>query len=62
MMIQIPDPITLQELANAVGQKPVRVVADLLELGHMKFTADLIEFELASKIAKKYGFETTRQG
>jgi translation initiation factor IF-2 len=62
MRIQIPDPITVKDLAEALGQRPYRVVADLMELGRMRFEGDQVEFETASKVAKKYGFETERQG
>jgi len=61
MTIQIPDPIAVKDLAEAVGQRPFRVVADLMELGQMKFEGDPVDFETASKVAKKYGFETKRQ-
>lgn len=62
MTIQIPDPITVRELAGALEQRPFRVVADLIELGQMKFEGDPVDFETASKVAKQHGFETKRQG
>ena len=62
MRIEIPHPITLKDLADKLGQKPFRVVADAMELGKMKFPGDAVEFEMATKIAKKYGYETARQG
>jgi len=62
MTIQIPDPIAVGDLAEALGQRPFRVVADLMELGQMKFAGDPVDFETASKVAKKYGFETKRKG
>ena len=62
MTIQISDPITVKELAKVLRQRPFRVVADLMELNQMKFAGDQVDFETASKIAKKYGFQTKRQG
>ena len=62
MTIRIPDPITVENLAEAIRQRPFRVVADLMELGQMKFEGDPVDFEAASKVAKKYGFETKKQG
>ena len=61
MTIQIPDPITVKDLAQALGQRPYRVVADLIELGQMKFAGNPVEFEAASKVAKKHGSKTKRQ-
>ncbi len=61
MTIQIPDPITVRELAGALEQRPFRVVADLMELGQLKFESDPVDFQTASKVAKKYGFETKRK-
>ena len=62
MMIEIPDPITVKDLAESLRQRPFRVVAALMELGQMKFVGDPVEFDTASKIAQKYGFETKRKG
>ena len=62
MTIQIPDPITVKELAEALGQRPFRLVADWMKLGQMKFEGDQVEFDMASRIAQKYGFETKRKG
>jgi hypothetical protein len=35
------------------------VLLDAEELGQMKFAGDPVDFETASKVVKKYGFETT---
>ena len=61
MTIEIPDPITVKDLAEKLGQRPFRLVADRMELGQMKFAGDQIGFETASKVAKRYGYETKRQ-
>ena len=55
--IEIPDPVVLKELAAALRQEPFTIVADVLELGHLKFASDPIGFKTAAKIAKKYGFQ-----
>jgi len=60
--IGIPDPIILKELAVALGQRPFRIVADVLELGRLVFAGDPVDFQTASKVAKKYGFETRHVG
>jgi translation initiation factor IF-2 len=60
--IDIPDPVILKELATALGQRPFRIVADVLELGCLVFAGDAVDFETASKVAKKYGFQTRHVG
>jgi translation initiation factor IF-2 len=60
--IDIPDPVILKELATALGQRPFRIVADVLELGRLLFAGDPVDFQTASKVAKKYGFETRHVG
>ena len=60
--IDIPDPVILKELAAALGQRPFRVVADLMELGRLVLANDSVDFDTASKVAKKYGFQTRHVG
>ena len=60
--IDIPDPVILRELATALGQRPFRIVADVLELGRLVFTGDPVDFETATTIAKKYGYQTRHVG
>jgi len=52
----------LKELAAALGQRPFRVVADLMELGRLVLANDSVDFDTASKVAKKYGFQTRHVG
>jgi len=49
--------IEVRELAEAMKLKPFRVVADLMELKIFKHAEELIDFETASKIAQKHGFQ-----
>ena len=60
--IDIPDPVVLKALATALRQRPFRIVADLMELGRLVFVGDPVDFETASKVAKKYGFQTRHAG
>ena len=60
--IEIPDPVILEELATALGQRPFRIVADVLELGRLVFAGDPVDFETDSKVAKKHGFHTRHVG
>jgi hypothetical protein len=56
--IDIPDPVILEELATALGQKTFWIVADLIQLGLVVFAGGPVDFETASKVAKKYGYQT----
>jgi translation initiation factor IF-2 len=60
--IDIPDPVILKELATALGQRPFRIVADVLELGRLVFAGDPVDFETATTVAKKYGYQTRHVG
>ena len=59
--IDIPDPITLADLAAALSENPVFIVADLLKPGRV--TTDLqasVDFEVASRVTLKHGFYASR--
>ena len=59
----LPDPVVLKDLAVALGQRPFRIVADVLEHAHRFVPAGSeVDFETASKIAKKYGFRARHVG
>jgi hypothetical protein len=51
-----PAPIVLNELAVALKQKPFRIVADVMKLGQFKHPGDLVDYDIAAKVAQKYGF------
>jgi translation initiation factor IF-2 len=56
----VPDYIEVKELAELLGLRPFRVVADLLELGIFKHADELIDFSTAATIAKKHGYVAER--
>lgn len=58
--IYVPDYISVKELAGLMGQKPFKVVADVLELGIFKHADDLIDFPTAATIATKHGYVAGR--
>ena len=49
--------IEVKELGEAMKVKPFRLVADLLELKIFKHTDEMIDFEMAAKIAQKHRFQ-----
>ncbi len=58
--VYLLDPMTVKEVASAIGLKPFRVVADLIEMNLFKRPDDEIDFETASTIARKHGFRPER--
>jgi translation initiation factor IF-2 len=58
--IHIPDPVGVKELAAALGQKPFKIIADTIELNNFQNIHGHLSFDMASKIAQKYGYSTHR--
>ena len=52
--------IEVAELAELLGLKPFKVVADLLEMRIFKHANQLIDFSTAAKIASRRGFVVER--
>ena len=55
--IHIPEVITVKNLAVALGQKPFKVVADLMGIGIFRGFGDTVEFQTASRVIRSYGYE-----
>jgi hypothetical protein len=53
--VTIPDPIPLLELARVAGQKPFRLIADLMEQNCFTNVKDSIDFATAAEVLRKYG-------
>jgi hypothetical protein len=53
--VVIPDEILVKDLAKIAGQKPFKIIADLMEIGIFANVTQKIGFETASRILKKYG-------
>ena len=58
--INIPDPVVVAELATTLREKPFKIVADLMEFGVFVNIYALVSFEVASKVARKYGYYARR--
>jgi hypothetical protein len=52
--------MSVRDLASALRIKPFRVVADLMELKLFKGPDDPIDFNTASRIARKHGYNPER--
>jgi len=53
---------TVKKLAALLGQKPFKIICDLVELGTLASVTDLLDFKMISVIARKYGFTTIKSG
>ena len=54
--IRITDPVVIGDLVSALGQKPFKIIADVMELAQFQNVNGKVDFETASKIAWKYGY------
>src|SRR5258708_39451746 len=52
--IFVPDYIEVKDLAELLGLKPFKVVADILELGIFKHADEMIDFSTAATVGKKH--------
>jgi hypothetical protein len=58
--VTIPDLIPLLELARVAGQKPFRLIADLMEHNCFANVKASIDFATAAKVLRKYGIIAKR--
>ncbi|HEV2391628.1 MAG TPA: hypothetical protein VG146_04605 [Verrucomicrobiae bacterium] len=58
--IFVPDYIEIRDLAELLGVKPFKVVAEVVELRIFKHADEFIDFPTASRIAQKHGFIVER--
>ncbi len=54
--ISIDGPLTVQNLADAVGKSVSEVIMELMKMGTMATINQEVTFEVASLLAQKYGF------
>jgi len=58
--IFLADYVVVKDLAELLGMKPFRVVADVLDLGQFKHADEVIDFSTAAIIAKRHGYVAER--
>jgi hypothetical protein len=56
----IPAQTSVLDLARLLGQKPFRIVADLMQFGVFATVKQTLDFEVISSVARKYGFIAKR--
>jgi hypothetical protein len=61
-VIRIADPVVVRDLANALAQRPFRIIADLMEFGQFRNVTSMVGFETAARIASKYGYKAEKIG
>ena len=60
--IEIPDRAPIKLLALILGKKIYRVIADLMELSVFANVNESVDFEIASKVLRKYGYQAKKRG
>lgn len=55
-VLLVPNPTSVAHLAALLGQKPFKVIADLMELGVFASVKQLLPFETVAAVARKYGY------
>jgi Translation initiation factor IF-2, N-terminal region len=56
----VPAQMTVSELAAALSQNPFRIIADLMGLNIFVTLEHQLDFDLISRVARKYGFTAKR--
>ncbi len=56
--IQLPELVSVEELANRFSVSPIALIGKCLELGLMVTINQRIDYETASMLASEYGYET----
>jgi hypothetical protein len=54
--IRVPETISVGELAALLGQAPLKVVGDLMDLGVFASLEQSLPFDMICKAALKYGY------
>ncbi|SRR6266487_2398313 len=59
-VIELRSLITVRDLATVLGRKPYQIIADLLGMKVLASVTQLVPFEVAARVAGKYGFIARR--
>ncbi|MBI2866288.1 MAG: translation initiation factor IF-2 [Chloroflexi bacterium] len=54
--VQLPQALTVSQLAGLLGQTPIALVKSLMKIGVMASINQMIDFDTASKVARELGF------
>ena len=56
LVITVSKKPTVLELARLLGKKPAALIADLFQLGVFASAQQPLNFEVANRVARKYGY------
>jgi hypothetical protein len=56
----IPEQTSVLDLAKMLGQKPFKIIADVMQLGGYVTVEQILDFNIISSVARKYGFIAKR--
>lgn|SRR5689334_4455126 len=59
--LYLQDHVTIKQLADLLGQKPFKIIADAMELGTFANVDQPLDFTIVSQIVAKYGFTAKKQ-
>jgi translation initiation factor IF-2 len=60
--VYLPDLVVVKDLAGALGVKPFKIVAYLIEMRKFRHADETIDFATASTIAREHGYWAERIG
>jgi hypothetical protein len=56
----IPEQTSVLDLAKLLGQEPLKIIADVMQLGGYVSVDQILDFKTISGVARKYGFIARR--
>jgi len=59
--ILISEPASAGDLARLLGEKPFKIIADLMQLGVFASVSQPLTFEITCQLARKYGYQAKRR-
>jgi hypothetical protein len=59
--IFVSDKTSVHELAVLLGQKPFKIITDLMRLGVFATAKQEVDFESVSKVLRAYGYAAKRK-
>ena len=59
-VIEFESLISVKKLAALLGRKSLQIIADLLQMNVVVSMNQLVPFEVAARVARKYGFVAQR--
>jgi hypothetical protein len=60
--VEIPERAPIKLLARILGKKIYQIIADLMELNVFANVNESVDFETASKVLRKYGYQVKKPG